>query len=57
MQLRRTFFTLAIALSALGGKDLTDALYGLLGRAWDEELEPFRYTGDGAPVRWLHEVV
>jgi Protein of unknown function (DUF3145) len=47
----------AIALSALGGKDLTDALYALLGRAWDEELEPFRYAGDGAPVRWLHEVV
>ena len=46
----------AIALSALGGKDLTDALYALLGRAWDEELEPFRYAGDGAPVRWLHEV-
>jgi hypothetical protein len=47
----------AIALSALGGKDLTDALYGLLGRDWDDELEPFRYAGDGAPVRWLHEVV
>lgn len=26
----------------------------LLGRAWDEELEPFRYAGEGAPVRWLH---
>ena len=47
----------AIALSALGAKDLTDALYALLGRAWDDELEPFRYAGDGAPVRWLHEVV
>ena len=23
---------------------------------WDEELEPFRYAGDGAPVRWLHKV-
>ena len=29
----------------------------LLGKAWDEELEPFRYAGDGAPVRWLHQVV
>jgi Protein of unknown function (DUF3145) len=29
----------------------------LLGRAWDEELEPFRCADDGAPVRWLHEVV
>lgn len=28
----------------------------LLGVPWDEELEPFRYAGDGAPVRWLHQV-
>ncbi len=28
----------------------------LLGVPWDEELEPFRYAGDGAPVRWLHKV-
>ncbi len=27
-----------------------------LGQAWDDELEPFRYAGDGAPVRWLHRV-
>ncbi|WP_040594681.1 DUF3145 domain-containing protein [Timonella senegalensis] len=27
-----------------------------LGTAWDEELEPFRYAGEGAPVRWLHQV-
>jgi Protein of unknown function (DUF3145) len=47
----------AIALAALGGKDLSKALHDLLGSAWDEELEPFRYAGDGAPVRWLHEVV
>jgi hypothetical protein len=38
-------------------KDLVDVLHGLLGSAWDEELEPFRCAGDGAPVRWLHEVV
>ena len=29
----------------------------LLGRSWDDELEPFRHAGDGAPVRWLHQVV
>jgi hypothetical protein len=29
----------------------------LLGRPWDDELEPFRHAGDGAPVRWLHQVV
>lgn len=28
----------------------------LLGADWDAELEPFRYAGDGAPVRWLHKV-
>jgi hypothetical protein len=28
----------------------------LLGTAWDEALEPYRYAGDGAPVRWLHHV-
>lgn len=27
-----------------------------LGTAWDRELEPFRYAGAGAPVRWLHRV-
>jgi hypothetical protein len=47
----------AIAMSAVSGRDLVDVLYGLLGRPWDEELEPFRCPDDGAPVRWLHEVV
>ena len=27
-----------------------------LGQAWDDEFEPFRYAGSGAPVRWLHRV-
>ena len=38
------------------GSDLADDLHQLLGSAWDEELEPFRYAGEGAPVRWLHQV-
>ncbi len=25
-----------------------------LGQAWDDELEPFRYAGDGNSVIWLH---
>ncbi|MBE7325282.1 DUF3145 domain-containing protein [Nocardioides sp. Y6] len=29
----------------------------LLGKPWDDELESFRYAGEGAPVRWLHQVV
>lgn len=40
-----------------GEADLTDEVDILLGRPWDDELEPFRYAGDGAPVRWLHQVV
>ena len=35
---------------------LQEALDDLLGGPWDRELEPFRYAGDGAPVRWLHKV-
>lgn len=43
--------------SAGRGRDLTVALSELLGEPWDAELEPFRHAGDGADVRWLHEVV
>jgi hypothetical protein len=43
--------------AALGEVDLETALDGLLGVAWDAELEPFRHAGDGAPVRWLHQVI
>jgi hypothetical protein len=27
-----------------------------LGQAWDDELEPFRYAGDGSSVVWMHKV-
>jgi len=47
----------AMAASAASGPDLRAAMDQLLGQPWDEELEPFRHAGDGAPVRWLHEVV
>jgi len=47
----------AVACSASGGPELAEALEDLLGQSWDSELEPFRYAGEGAPVRWLHEVV
>jgi len=47
----------AIMTDALGKRTLVDSLDELLGRAWDDELEIFRHAGDGAPVRWLHEVV
>ncbi|WP_199493361.1 DUF3145 domain-containing protein [Marinitenerispora sediminis] len=34
--------------------DLAEELDRLTGRSWDEELDPFRHAGEGAPVRWLH---
>ena len=40
-----------------GGPSLREVLDGLLGKPWDDELEPFRYAGEDAPVRWLHQVV
>ena len=46
----------AILTEALGGADLLASLDELLGRTWDEELEPFRHAGDDTPVRWLHQV-
>jgi hypothetical protein len=36
---------------------LRDVIDRLLGKPWDDELEPFRHAGEGAPVRWLHKVV
>jgi Protein of unknown function (DUF3145) len=38
---------------ALGGS-LDAELSLLLGQPWDDELEPFRRAGAGAPVRWLN---
>lgn len=35
---------------------VVDMIDEMLGSAWDEELEVFRYAGEGAPVRWLHKV-
>ncbi|MGH1562538.1 DUF3145 domain-containing protein [Mumia sp. DW29H23] len=46
----------AMAKASLGTATLEDELGLLLGRPWDDELEAFRYAGDGAPVRWLHQV-
>ena len=38
------------------GANLADEINALLGAAWDAELEAFRYAGEGAAVRWMHEV-
>jgi hypothetical protein len=47
----------ALARSLGGESDLEAEIAKLLGKPWDDELEPFRYAGEGAPVRWLHHVV
>jgi hypothetical protein len=47
----------ALARSGSGGTPLEAEIAELLGKPWDDELEPFRYAGEGAPVRWLHQVV
>lgn len=46
----------AVMAARTGECDLEVEIDKLLGAAWDAELEPFRYAGDGAPVRWLHQV-
>ncbi|MCP9949396.1 DUF3145 domain-containing protein [Actinomadura madurae] len=46
-----------MANAAVGKTSLENELDRLLGTPWDNELEPFRRAGDGAPVRWLHAAV
>lgn len=46
-----------MANAAVGKSALEYELDRLLGTPWDNELEPFRRAGDGAPVRWLHAAV
>jgi uncharacterized protein DUF3145 len=47
----------AVVKAALGDTTLLVEIDKLLGKPWDDELETFRHAGDGAPVRWLHQVV
>jgi hypothetical protein len=42
--------------NASTGEALAHGLEKLLGAAWDAELEPYRYAGDGAPVTRLYQV-
>jgi hypothetical protein len=47
----------AVVKAAVGETTLELEIDRLLGRAWDDVLEPFRHAGEGAPVRYLHHVV
>jgi Protein of unknown function (DUF3145) len=46
-----------VAKAVQGETSLEIEIELLLGRPWDDELETFRHAGEGAPVRWLHQVV
>ncbi len=47
----------AMVKAAHGETTLENEVDRLVGKPWDDELETFRYAGEGAPVRWLHQVV
>jgi Protein of unknown function (DUF3145) len=47
----------AVLAEAEDGPSVKHALQRLLGSPWDEELEPYRFSGDGTPVRWLSAAV
>jgi hypothetical protein len=47
----------AVVKATLGDTTLVAEVDKLLGKPWDDELETFRHGGEGAPVRWLHQVV
>ena len=47
----------AVVKASLGDTTLNNEIDKLLGKPWDDELETFRHAGEGAPVRWLHQVV
>ena len=46
----------ALEISAGNPREIEREFYRALGRAWDEELEPFRYAGDATSVVWFHRV-
>ena len=47
----------AVARAVAEDRDVAEEIERLLGQPWDEELEPFRWASDGAPIRVLHQVV
>jgi hypothetical protein len=45
-----------LAVNSRNGESFAHHVDKLLGKPWDDALEPFRRAGDGAPVTWLHRV-
>jgi hypothetical protein len=46
----------SVLAAARGSEAIAHDLDRLLGTAWDEELEPYRYAGEGAPATRLTQV-
>lgn len=46
----------SVLATAAGAEAMTHALQRLLGTAWDDELEPYRQAGEGAPATRLTQV-
>jgi hypothetical protein len=46
----------AVVLSSVDAAGLHAAVDGLLGKAWDDELDVYRRAADGTPMRWLSAV-
>jgi uncharacterized protein DUF3145 len=46
----------AVQAGTAESETLEQELARLVGAPWDDELESFRHAGEGAPVRWLHQV-
>lgn len=46
----------SLMLAARSPEALSHELEKALGTAWDDELEPYRYAGDGAPNTLLTQV-
>jgi hypothetical protein len=46
----------SVLATAHGADAIAHALDRLVGTAWDQELEPYRHAGEGAPATWLTQV-
>ncbi len=46
----------SLVATAAGRHCVARRIDDLLGTAWDDALEPYRYAGDGAAATWLHRV-
>jgi len=46
----------AVSTATTQGKSLIEVIDESIGGPWDRELEPFRFAGEGTPVRWLTQV-